>query len=192
MRTMSSYLRKVYFRRGERIMRCGNLENELRIITKGKVFICDNNYNYLCTLKSGDCFGESSMMFKARNRYNAVAMTNVEIYYLTSHSFQILMARYSNVKDILESRLRYGDRDYFEIGLEEKMKMTKMMTVEEKQELVMSFKVRRSMIKAALSLRENLKSNRYKLSWYHWSKFVDYGSLDENLPIVYFAKGRRK
>lgn len=137
-------------------MRCGNLEYEMCIIISGKVYISDMHYNYLCTLSTGDCFGEASMIKGNRRCFNAVAVTNVEIFILTAANFELVLERYPTVKADLEKKLGGGERDYYELGLAERMNRVKNIPEAEQDALILAFKVRTDKLKTALSLRENL------------------------------------
>jgi signal-transduction protein with cAMP-binding, CBS, and nucleotidyltransferase domain len=173
-------------------MRCGNLENEMNIILRGKVYISDAHFNYLCTLTTGDCFGESSMLKGKRRCYNAVAVTNVEIYYLTDHNFQLILERYPAIKNEFEKVLGGGERDYFEHGMDTRIRQVDNMSKDQHKALLNSFIVRSKLIRSSLETKEDLGgvSQNYMKTWLTREFWIGYGTLDDNLPIVYFASAR--
>ena len=54
VRNLCTYMKKLYFTRGERIARKGNLEFEMYVIVDGDVWITGKHLQYRCTLGPGE------------------------------------------------------------------------------------------------------------------------------------------
>ncbi|CAL8148468.1 unnamed protein product [Orchesella dallaii] len=187
LRSLCSYMKKLYILRGERIMRFGNLEYEMCIILAGKVLIADQHLNYVCSLGPGESFGECSMIYGSARRHNAIAACNTELYILSSYNFQNFLERYPNFKSNFKKNMASGKRDYFEKILDRKMEKAKGLSKEKKKEMLDTFAQRSRAVKDLVGQKEDLeeegldyKSNR--------NRFFGYGQLDDNLPLIYIAE----
>ncbi|CAG7728316.1 unnamed protein product [Allacma fusca] len=114
LRTICTYMKKQYFKRGERIMRRGNLEYEMYIIVDGDVWIAEKNLELRCSLGSGESMGETQMIYGLQRRFSAVAANNVEVFALNSDGFSQILDRYPNLMEDIEKKLHFTKQDLFE------------------------------------------------------------------------------
>jgi len=173
-------------------MRCGNLGSELNIILKGKVYICDVHLNYLCTLSHGDCFGESNVLKGTRRCFNAVAVTNVESYYMTDVGFKMILERYPAMQTEFERALGGGDRDFFEQGLDDTILEAMNLPLADQEQMMSTFAVRNEIIKLCLADKEDLggKGDSAGPNFFSRKYWIGYGIENDYLPCIYFTKGR--
>ncbi|CAG7786966.1 unnamed protein product [Allacma fusca] len=198
LRTVCTKMRKLYFTRGERIMRRGNLEYEMFVIVDGDVWITERNMELKCTLGPGESMGETQMMYGFQRRFSAIAANNVEVFALNAKGFGEILDRYPSLKSNMEKRLLSDTHDLFERKIH--FIETKRSNLEYQQDMV-TFDNRvfrnSAILREIVYAREVVafKEDDDESVVVTRNKFIDfferyifsYGPDDYDLPFIYFA-----
>jgi len=176
-------------------MRYGNLEYEMFVIGRGKVYICDEFYNYVCQLQAGESFGEASMIKETQRSFNAVAITDVTIYSFRKTQYKALLNRYPIVKEIIWNKVHNCKDGFFEEKVAARVDEINRRSAKQRKNLFKMISVRSEHIKNVLQLREEdefekelKEKSMHEKKRRFQDKIFGIGNRDLELPFLYFVK----
>lgn len=111
LKDVSSHLEQIYSSPGDRIIKTGDIGEEMFIIAHGVVNIILENGDRVASLHDGQIFGEIALLKEIKRTANVESQTYCDLYKLTKKSFNDIVGRYPELLKNIESTTQRRSSD---------------------------------------------------------------------------------